>query len=245
MAEALLEREVTIEEQEHKKQISDNYRRLLDLASPTAEVEEAEAPVAGSYTAAPAPAPAPAYAPKEERPAHYTIDPGMENVERIAEHNRYAMYTDTRAAMYWGAREASEPEASYSAPIEMQPVMAPTAESSYEDALPTPRTMGTINHAPAPSAEYVVNEKVGFFAALSTRTKLVLFALISAFIVSLVIICVNNAVLGSLNRDIAAKENRLGEIVRNTRRVEQQIEDITDPDNVDQWASDHGLVTGN
>ena len=248
MSEAVLQRGITEEEQEHKKQISENYRRLLDLASPpSGTIEETRAPSHESYesyAAAPAPVaePAPVSAPAAEpeaseaayAPAHASIDPAMENVARIAEHNRYAMDTDTRAARLWSPQMAD-----YAA--------APAFEMSEEDALPTARTMDTLHRAPviAVDGEAVATEqRVGFFSALSTRTKTILLALVSAIVISFVLICINSAILNSLNTDIAAKENRLGEIARDTQRVEQRIDDLTDPDNVDQWASDHGLVLG-
>ncbi len=249
MADFTIEKEAPVrkfdaEEQEHRQNIAENYRKLLDGASDldvrTAERPAPAAPEAFRAPEAPA-APAPARAPEPAVPV-------ADNSARIHDYKAYRV-SEERHTLFDDllAQNAdlvmSVPAAEvYSAPVQPpEAAAAPVAEpESDEDARPTQRTMDTLLHASETQTQSQTH--VGFFSKLSSKTKIALIAVIVAVVVALAIICINSNVISSMNARIGQEQASLDELVRQYEDVEQRIQNAIDPENVANWAQQNGMT---
>lgn len=107
-----------------------------------------------------------------------------------------------------------------------------------EDALPTKRTMESVRHA----EDNAERQEAGFLSALSLKTKLVLAAVTAVIIILLAAICVNTAILNSLNANVTARQSDLDRLTETYTGIVEEITDLTSPDNIDQWAFEHGMT---
>lgn len=135
----------------------------------------------------------------------------------------------------------SEVSAQQSAPA-AEAVAAPSApaiapEADDEDARPTPRTMAARNMR----TQTVSSEQQSFFASLSTRTKAVLATIAAAVLLVITLICINTAVLNSVNAQIADKQLIVEELQTQTQNVMESIEQITSEDYINAWAELQGM----
>ncbi len=115
------------------------------------------------------------------------------------------------------------------------PVFAPedTGSSDDEDSKPTPRTM---SHQTA--AE---QKQTGLLAALSMRTKLVLAAVAAVIAILLAVVCINTAIINSIDADIAEREEELARLTEQMNGIDSEIEQLTSPENIETWAIEHGM----
>lgn len=237
------------ERDRHDKSISENYRKLFE--------DSVNGAKAASYVSDPVYAPAApeeerVSAPAEERPAMVRTEVGADNMARIGSYHRPPASAHARLfedvtyvkGGYMAGRPAVAEEV---APVgeTYAPVgetYAPAAlyeEVSLDEAAPTPMTMRHYN--PEQAAETQA-DGVGFWSALSAKTKLILAAVAAAIVVCILVVCINTAVLGSVNADIASRRLELERLSRTYGEIEERIEEVTDPGNVDLWAAGNGMV---
>ncbi len=228
---------------------------VRETADMYAQNVRAEAPVAETPYVAPAP---------EVRPAMNRTEVGADNRARIegyhrppAPAGRQLFGGEVRGSYILGNLEEVSPfaktaevplsEAVYAPAQEAR--RAPAAEetaapaasvSEADDTMPSARTMRYFKPEVAERAQVATG--VGFWAALSAKTKLALAAVSVAIVACLMIICINSAVLGSVQADIAGKRLQLDRLGSTYRQIEQRIEDVTDPDNIDSWAAEQGMT---
>ncbi len=230
---------------EHEGKIAENYKKLLDQSVSVRE----RAPVV---------TPAPEKPVQESRPPMIRTEIGADNNARIHSYRQPPAPAKTRlfedvhyvqGSYMTGHAEAVAPSPVFAPAPAVQtemyvPAPAPAetfapAAASEDELMPTPLTMRHRRE----EAEAVAQETgVGFWAALSSKTKLALAAIAAAIVVCVMIICINTAALGSMNRGIAERRLELDRLGREYRQVQQQIERATDPDNVDNWAQQSGMV---
>lgn len=117
------------------------------------------------------------------------------------------------------------------------PENVPYGEEESDDALPTRRTLETIHRA-----EEQTENNSSFLSSLSMRTKLVLISVAAVIIVLIAAICINSAILNSLNGDVAAREERLTDLVERVEDVNGQIGELISEENVGTWAAAHGMT---
>lgn len=120
------------------------------------------------------------------------------------------------------------------------PAAVPVAAPVEEDALPTRRTLDTLRHNEAALPE--AQTRTSALAALSLKTKLVLCAIAAAIILAIVIVCINTGILSSVNADIITKNARLEDLTQQYEQIQDQLDGVLDPDYIDQWAQEHGMV---
>lgn len=227
MADAIIEKQTqyATEQEEHQKKIAENYRKLLDSASPTAAPFEER--------------PAPAYtAPETARSAAPTYAPMADNAARIRDYNAYRVPEGKRTIS--GNAPAASEELVMSVPAMAASQAAPAAVSE-EDALPTPATMAMLNRSNAAVEEETI-PTFGFFAALSTRLKVALTAVAAAILVAVAIIFINTSVLRSMDERINSERASLQQLQTHYREVQARIEDATDPASIAAWAEQNGMV---
>ena len=130
------------------------------------------------------------------------------------------------------------------------PVVAPAPVASpadEEDALPTRRTMETLQHVQsvAMKSETYEETHVGFFASLSVKAKVAMAAVAAAVLLIIALICVNSAVLSGLNADLSALRSQEAELARRSAAITQQVDDLQNNpfnDTVMEWAKNNGWV---
>lgn len=247
MADLTLEKEPQTaeylqEKQTHEEKMHANYERLLMMTKAPAREP---APPVREKIQAPRPVP--------QRP----LEPAPESAQREPVRHESADYAAQRLASYKGYRAKEESvsyegygrpavsadEYAYSAsarteePRTVYASVGAAAAPSREDALPTARTMRY-------GKAEVKEEGTGFFSALSSKLKAALFAVAAAIVVTIIFVCVNTAILGSLDASNSNRQLRLNQVIQQTRQIEQRIDSLTDPDNVTEWAQGHGMVRG-
>lgn len=116
------------------------------------------------------------------------------------------------------------------------PVASP--EVSDEDARPTPRTMAALNS----STQTEASVRQGFFSSLSMRTKVVLLTIVTAVILAIVLICINTAVINSLDARISEKQAAVDTLTAQSESIQESIAEITDPESVRAWAEAMGMT---
>lgn len=128
--------------------------------------------------------------------------------------------------------------------VEMpMPTLAPDSE---EDATPTRRTMETLNRAESETAASV---KPHLFSVLSTKAKIALVSVICAIIFALVFICVNTAILKSINANNDSLRSQLQEQRETHQRLTEQVNEMENSEGsyverVEEYAQANGMVKG-
>ena len=111
------------------------------------------------------------------------------------------------------------------------PVVLPEADDA--DARPTPRTMASLNTR--------TEMQQGFFSSLSTRAKVVLAAVAAAIVLVIALICINTAIINSLNADIADKQAIVNDLKAQAQSISETIEEITKSEYINEWAESVGM----
>lgn len=256
-------RAISTEEREHSDHISENYRRLLfDNAESWSSAAESAVPTLERQSIR-----TEAYAPvRETAPVHESVREETAEIspsntaQRLADYVAYPAGSkkvlfeglaykngeliDTRApaqapkaeAVVAPAAPAFVPAPPAAAPA---PAVAPVQAPAEEDALPTRRTLDTLRRSDSAAEEQT---RTNALAALSLKTKLVLCAIAAAIILAIVIVCINTGLLSAVNADILAKNARLEELTRNYTQIQEDLDAIRDPSNIDEWAQENGMV---
>ncbi len=256
-------RAISAEEREHSDHISENYRRLLfdNAESWTPAAESAAVPTLERRSIR-----TEAYAPvRETAPVHESVREETAEIspsntaQRLADYVAYPAGSkkvlfeglaykngeliDTRApAQAPKAETVVAPAAPAFIPAPAAapaPAVAPAQAPAEEDALPTRRTLDTLRRSESDEEEQTRSNPL---AALSLKTKLVLCAIAAAIILAIVIVCINTGLLSAVNADILVKNARLEELTQNYTQIQEDLDAIRDPSNIDEWAQEHGLV---
>ena len=255
-------RAISTEEREHSDHISENYRRLLfDNAESWSSAAESAVPTLERQSIR-----TEAYAPvRETAPVHESVREEAAEIspsntaQRLADYVAYPAGSkkvlfeglaykngeliDTRAPAQAPKAEAVvAPAAPAFVPAPAAapaPAVAPVQAPAEEDALPTRRTLDTLRRSDSAAEEQT---RTNALAALSLKTKLVLCAIAAAIILAIVIVCINTGLLSAVNADILAKNARLEELTRNYTQIQEDLDAIRDPSNIDEWAQENGMV---
>lgn len=257
-------RAISTEEREHSDHISENYRRLLfDNAESWSSAAESAVPTLERQSIR-----TEAYAPvREAAPVHESVREETAEIspsntaQRLADYVAYPAGSkkvlfeglaykngeliDTRAPAQAPKAEAVvAPAAPAFVPAPAvapapAPAAAPVQAPAEEDALPTRRTLDTLRRSDSAAEEQT---RTNALAALSLKTKLVLCAIAAAIILAIVIVCINTGLLSAVNADILAKNARLEELTRNYTQIQEDLDAIRDPSNIDEWAQENGMV---
>lgn len=255
-------RAISTEEREHSDHISENYRRLLfDNAESWSSAAESAVPTLERQSIR-----TEAYAPvRETAPVHESVREETAEIspsntaQRLADYVAYPAGSkkvlfeglaykngeliDTRAPAQAPKAEAVvAPAAPAFVPapvVAPAPAVAPVQAPAEEDALPTRRTLDTLRRSDSAAEEQT---RTNALAALSLKTKLVLCAIAAAIILAIVIVCINTGLLSAVNADILAKNARLEELTRNYTQIQEDLDAIRDPSNIDEWAQENGMV---
>lgn len=256
---ATKEREISQEEREHRKNISANYDifRYSDntaWADPATRAQERyEIPAAfreaAEETERRASAPARSFGSAATVVRHGGLfeDVNFVNGDLVYTRDMEALTMEPEAP---AAEPAPAPQAAPAQNYEAASVTAamPTDLPAVdEDAVPTRRTMDTLNR---PAMEVQTEQatdsqkKVGFFAALSVKTKIVLAAVVTAIILAIAIVCINTGLINSLDGKISDLRARAAEEQQTYESIMEEIESFNDPDNamVEDWAISHGMT---
>ena len=255
-------RAISTEEREHSDHISENYRRLLfDNAESWSSAAESAVPTLERQSIR-----TEAYAPvRETAPVHESVREETAEIspsntaQRLADYVAYPAGSkkvlfeglaykngeliDTRAPAQAPKAEAVvAPAAPAFVPapaVAPSPAVAPVQAPAEEDALPTRRTLDTLRRSDSAAEEQT---RTNALAALSLKTKLVLCAIAAAIILAIVIVCINTGLLSAVNADILAKNARLEELTQNYTQIQEDLDAIRDPSNIDEWAQENGMV---
>lgn len=255
-------RAISTEEREHSDHISENYRRLLfDNAESWSSAAESAVPTLERQSIR-----TEAYAPvRETAPVHESVREETAEIspsntaQRLADYVAYPAGSkkvlfeglaykngeliDTRAPAQAPKAEAVvAPAAPAFVPapaVAPAPAAAPVQAPAEEDALPTRRTLDTLRRSDSAAEEQT---RTNALAALSLKTKLVLCAIAAAIILAIVIVCINTGLLSAVNADILAKNARLEELTQNYTQIQEDLDAIRDPSNIDEWAQENGMV---
>ena len=255
-------RAISTEEREHSDHISENYRRLLfDNAESWSSAAESAVPTLERQSIR-----TEAYAPvRETAPVHESVREETAEIspsntaQRLADYVAYPAGSkkvlfeglaykngeliDTRAPAQAPKAEAVvAPAAPAFVPapaVAPTPAVAPVQAPAEEDALPTRRTLDTLRRSDSAAEEQT---RTNALAALSLKTKLVLCAIAAAIILAIVIVCINTGLLSAVNADILAKNARLEELTQNYTQIQEDLDAIRDPSNIDEWAQENGMV---
>lgn len=254
-------RAISTEEREHSDHISENYRRLLfDNAESWSSAAESAVPTLERQSIR-----TEAYAPvRETAPVHESVREETAEIspsntaQRLADYVAYPAGSkkvlfeglaykngeliDTRAPAQAPKAEAVvAPAAPAFVPAPAAapaPAVAPVQAPAEEDALPTRRTLDTLRRSDSAAEEQT---RTNALAALSLKTKLVLCAIAAAIILAIVIVCINTGLLSAVNADILAKNARLEELTQNYTQIQEDLDAIRDPSNIDEWAQENGM----
>ena len=261
------ERRLAQEAREHAQKIPDNYRKLLFSEDDTEKVKEHYinpsyiTPHAPSANAAIERAPAPvqtarpAAQPQPSAPAHIYADPvtaaQARTAQRLADYIPYESNKNKRVLfdnITYKDYEIVEkqPAASVAAPAPLTrtaPVYAPVTAPAEDDAMPTARTMGTLQRASVRAAE--AEGQAGVRSVLSLRAKIVLGAIAAAIVLFIALICVNTGILSAANAEAAAKEARLQELRETYAEMQEDLDYLMSDEYIDAWAEANGMIRGN
>ena len=238
-------RAISTEEREHSDHISENYRRLLfDNAESWSSAAESAVPTLERQSIR-----TEAYAPvRETAPVHESVREETAEIspsntaQRLADYVAYP--AGSKKVLFEGLAykngELIDTRAPAQAPkAEAVVAVAPVQAPAEEDALPTRRTLDTLRRSDSAAEEQT---RTNALAALSLKTKLVLCAIAAAIILAIVIVCINTGLLSAVNADILAKNARLEELTRNYTQIQEDLDAIRDPSNIDEWAQENGMV---
>lgn len=261
----------TAAEQEHTSRISENYRKLLFDNSETWATASAENETHAESYAAPATATATlertpvmpvheSVAPAEPAQKEQTQDFSANTAHRLADYVAYAPaqgkrmlfegltykngeLIDTRAAAAPAVAPAPvfAPAAPAYAPV--QAPAAPAVKPSEDDALPTRRTLDTLQRG-AEMTQTEDQTRTGLFAALSLKTKLILCAIAATIVLIIALICVNTGILSAANAEIVVKEAQLRDLQSQYTQMQEELNYLQSDEYIDAWAQQNGMVRG-
>lgn len=262
----------TAAEQEHTSRISENYRKLLFDNSETWATASAENETHAESYAAPATATATlertpvmpvheSVAPAEPAQKEQAQDFSANTAHRLADYVAYAPaqgkrmlfegltykngeLIDTRAAAAAPAVAPAPvfaPAAPAYAPV--QAPAAPAVKPSEDDALPTRRTLDTLQRG-AEMTQTEDQTRTGLLAALSLKTKLILCAIAATIVLIIALICVNTGILSAANAEIVVKEAQLRDLQSQYTQMQEELNYLQSDEYIDAWAQQNGMVRG-
>lgn len=262
----------TAAEQEHTSRISENYRKLLFDNSETWATASAENETHAESYAAPATATATlertpvmpvheSVAPAEPAQTEQAQDFSANTAHRLADYVAYAPaqskrmlfegltykngeLIDTRAAAAVPAVAPAPvfaPAAPAYAPV--QAPAAPAVKPSEDDALPTRRTLDTLQRG-AEMTQTEDQTRSGLLAALSLKTKLILCAIAATIVLIIALICVNTGILSAANAEIVVKEAQLRDLQSQYTQMQEELNYLQSDEYIDAWAQQNGMVRG-
>ena len=261
----------TAAEQEHTSRISENYRKLLFDNSETWATASAENETHAESYAAPATATATlertpvmpvheSVAPAEPAQKEQAQDFSANTAHRLADYVAYAPaqgkrmlfegltykngeLIDTRAAAAPAVAPAPvfAPAAPAYAPV--QAPAAPAVKPSEDDALPTRRTLDTLQRG-AEMTQTEDQTRSGLLAALSLKTKLILCAIAATIVLIIALICVNTGILSAANAEIVVKEAQLRDLQSQYTQMQEELNYLQSDEYIDAWAQQNGMVRG-
>lgn len=262
----------TAAEQEHTSRISENYRKLLFDNSETWATASAENETHAESYAAPATATATlertpvmpvheSVAPAEPAQKEQAQDFSANTAHRLADYVAYAPaqgkrmlfegltykngeLIDTRAAAAAPAVAPAPvfaPAAPAYAPV--QAPAAPAVKPSEDDALPTRRTLDTLQRG-AEMTQTEDQTRSGLLAALSLKTKLILCAIAATIVLIIALICVNTGILSAANAEIVVKEAQLRDLQSQYTQMQEELNYLQSDEYIDAWAQQNGMVRG-
>ncbi len=227
---AVLERE-RIVEREHAENIRSNYLKLLDA---NFNLREENAPVT------------------TENKTHTAEESVVRPAERLASYVAVAP-TATRRNLFEGITYKDgvltdkdgvlTEDKKATSQIAVAPALAPTTETTEEDALPTPRTMETLRQNAMQSAVEEVSKHAGFFASISTKTKVILAAVVTAIILLFTLICVNTGIINGLDSNLETLRARYAEQTETYAELQEELGSVDEL--VQEWAQANGYVLNN
>lgn len=262
----------TAAEQEHTSRISENYRKLLFDNSETWATASTENETHAESYAAPATATATlertpvmpvheSVAPAEPAQKEQAQDFSANTAHRLADYVAYAPaqgkrmlfegltykngeLIDTRAAAAAPAVAPAPvfaPAAPAYAPV--QAPAAPAVKPSEDDALPTRRTLDTLQRG-AEMTQTEDQTRSGLLAALSLKTKLILCAIAATIVLIIALICVNTGILSAANAEIVVKEAQLRDLQSQYTQMQEELNYLQSDEYIDAWAQQNGMVRG-
>lgn len=262
----------TAAEQEHTSRISENYRKLLFDNSETWATASTENEMHAESYAAPATATATlertpvmpvheSVAPAELTKTEQAQDFSANTAHRLADYVAYAPaqgkrmlfegltykngeLIDTRAAAAAPAVAPAPvfaPAAPAYAPV--QAPAAPAVKPSEDDALPTRRTLDTLQRG-AEMTQTEDQTRSGLLAALSLKTKLILCAIAATIVLIIALICVNTGILSAANAEIVVKEAQLRDLQSQYTQMQEELNYLQSDEYIDAWAQQNGMVRG-
>lgn len=262
----------TAAEQEHTSRISENYRKLLFDNSETWATASAENETHAESYVAPATATATlertpvmpvheSVAPAELTQKEQAQDFSANTAHRLADYVAYAPaqgkrmlfegltykngeLIDTRAAAAAPAVAPAPvfaPAAPAYAPV--QAPAAPAVKPSEDDALPTRRTLDTLQRG-AEMTQTEDQTRSGLLAALSLKTKLILCAIAATIVLIIALICVNTGILSAANAEIVVKEAQLRDLQSQYTQMQEELNYLQSDEYIDAWAQQNGMVRG-
>lgn len=123
-------------------------------------------------------------------------------------------------------------------PAPAAPVAAPEIET--EDTLPTQRTMDVLHREEIYQRDFAIEqqpkERVGFFASLSSKAKMALAIVSATFVAAIAVVCINTGIINSMKSDVDRKQKELEDLSEYSETLNGQIEAVTDPAYVDDYA---------
>lgn len=190
-----------------------------------------------SYASAPE-----AFAPEAFAPEAYAPAPEMyapEAYESMEQEEEYIPYEEYlyQEGILMDASLAPERETK-EAPV-FSPSYMPEAPvlPDEDDCRPTRRTLEYRYEDEAEDSK-----EMRAFAGLSARTKAILGAVAAAVVLLLAIICINTAILKSINSGVALREGTVQGLSETLTNIVNEIEGITSPEYVENWAAEHGMT---
>lgn len=250
----------TAAEQEHTSRISENYRKLLFDNSETWATASAENETHAESYAAPATATATlertpvmpvheSVAPAELTQTEQAQDFSDNTAHRLADYVAYAPAQGKRMlfeGLTYKNGELIDTRAAAAPAVAPAPVFAPAAPAvkpSEDDALPTRRTLDTLQHG-AEMTQTEEQTRTGLLAALSLKTKLILCAIAATIVLIIALICVNTGILSAANAEIVVKEAQLRDLQSQYTQMQEELNYLQSDEYIDAWAQQNGMVRG-
>lgn len=192
----------------------------------------------------------------EKQSADPAVRTAPVNAQRFADYTPYAPPASKKVlfedVITKDVETTAPAAATVSAPAAPAPAYAPkpvavpekAAAPSEEDALPTRRTMNTLHRS---TVEAATQTSTGFFAALSTRTKVALAAIAFAIVLAIVVICINTGIINAKDANIQALREQVLQKQQTYEEIMNQIEDIENFEGsiveiVTDYAEEHGMI---
>ncbi len=117
------------------------------------------------------------------------------------------------------------------------PVVSAPEAYSEEDALPTAKTMS--HRTESVAMEQSV--QLGLFAGLSTKTKMVIAAIIFAVVVAIAVICLNTSVLGSMSAEYASLQSTSAELSEQYAELRERLAKLKSEENIADFAAENNM----